>query len=205
MTKFLYFFFTILFLLKTNTSQSSTFAQISNETGVSQNIIKAIKSHKIYSKSDVTSSQSNKIELQELKFSIAGLHTKSCKPVLRKLSIYENYPTYLDFVKEAGYNEKTKRVQFLLSSNILPVKMMLDFVLPRIDTVGVYPIYFDKGFLKGLSGLITIREVQNRCFFFTKVYWKGRHSKFPDFVFEFFSATLSKLAMENLFRISKTL
>ena len=43
-------------------------------------------------------------EIQQLDFSIAGYHQKSCDYVLKKLSLYENYSDFLSFVKKSQYN-----------------------------------------------------------------------------------------------------
>lgn len=179
---------------------------IFKKNNLSPQIIKAIKNNKVYSHSVVTNMLGpNQIKFQELNFRITGLHKKTCAPVLRKLSVYENYSKYLTFVKYSHYDSQSQRIKLSLNASILPINMFLDFKIPRITKIGNYKFYFDKGFLKGLTGLIKIRQVDKRCFFYTTAYWLGPHSKFPNFIFEFFSSTLAKLAMENLFRISKTL
>ena len=144
-------------------------------------------------------------EIQELHFTIAGLHPKSCEYALKKLSLYENYSSFLDFVKESRYDEATQGINFLLSHPLLPYEMRLIFKLPRIEKPGVYPFTFDIGILKNLKGNIYAIEHNKRCLFYTKADWEGAHTNFPNIVFELFSQTLSKLTMERLFRISNTL
>jgi len=141
---------------------------------------------------------------QSLEFKTSGLHTRPCRFALKKLSKYENFKNYLDFVTESHYQDDKKRVNFRLSSKLLPFDMTLDFVLPRITKQGAYPFFFDKGFLTGLQGVIHVSEYKNRCLFYTEANWKGPETKIPDLIFEFFSVTLSKIAMKNLFRISRT-
>lgn len=163
----------------------------------------------IFSESKVKSStlvENNIVsQIQELHFTIAGLHPKSCEYALKKLALYENYSSFLDFVKESKYDEATKGINFLLSHPLLPYDMRLLFKLPRIEKPGVYPFEFDIGILKNLKGNIYAIDHNKRCLFFTKADWEGPHTNFPNIVFELFSQTLSKLTMERLFRISNTL
>ncbi len=144
------------------------------------------------------------VEGQSLDFRTSGLHKKDCRFALKKLSKYENFKKYLDFVADSKYDDEKKRVFFLLSSKILPFDMILDFKLPRITKEGAYKFQFDKGFLNGLSGVIHVSNFKNRCLFYTEAFWQGPKTKIPNIIFEFFSTTLSKLAMKNLFRISST-
>lgn len=144
-------------------------------------------------------------QIQELHFTIAGLHEKSCDYALKKLSLYENYSQFIDFVKESKYDEKNQEINFLLDHALLPYSMRLIFKLPRIEKPGAYPFTFELGILKNLHGTIYAIDHKNRCLFFTKADWEGPHTGFPDLLFELFSQTLSKLTMERLFRISNTL
>lgn len=144
-------------------------------------------------------------ELQELNFSIAGFHQKSCDYVLKKLSLYENYSEFLDFVKSSQYDEQKQEINFLLSHTLLPYDMRLIFKLPRITKEGVYPFSFEMGLLKDLKGVIYVEKINNRCLFYSKANWSGPDTKIPNVVFEVFSQALSKLTMEKLFRISNTL
>ena len=143
--------------------------------------------------------------IQELNFSIAGFHQKSCEYALKKLSLYESYSLFLNFVKESLYDEEKQELNFLLSHTLLPYDMRLIFKLPRITKEGVYPFEFDRGILKDLKGTIYVEKINNRCLFFTKAHWSGPHTGFPNVIFEVFSQTLSKITMERLFRISNTL
>lgn len=144
-------------------------------------------------------------KLQELHFQIAGLHPKSCRFALRKLSQYERFSDELDFVKKSSYDDKSERIRLLLSSSLLPYNMILHFKIPRIKKPGLYPFEFDDGFLLGLQGKIHVSEHQKRCLFHGTANWKGPDSGINSLVFEFFSSTLGRLAIENLFRFSKTL
>ena len=145
------------------------------------------------------------IEAQDLRFSIAGFHQKSCDYVLKKLSLYENYSDFLNFVKRSQYDEEKQEINFVLSHLLLPYDMSLIFKLPRITKEGVYPFSFDQGFLKDLKGNIHVQKINNRCLFYSEASWSGPHTKIPNTIFEFFSQTLAKMSMERLFRISNTL
>lgn len=144
-------------------------------------------------------------EIQELRFSIAGFHQKSCDYALKKLSLYENYSQFLDFVKQSQYDEQKMEINFLLSHALLPYDMRLIFKLPRITKEGTYPFVFDQGILKDLKGTIYVEKINDRCLFYSKADWSGTHTGFPNMVFEFFSQTLAKMTMERLFRLSNTL
>jgi hypothetical protein len=144
-------------------------------------------------------------EIQELHFSIAGFHQKSCDFALKKLSLYESYSKFINFVKSSQYNEENQEINFLLSHVLLPYDMRLIFKLPRITDEGTYPFSFDQGILKDLKGTIYVQKIDNRCLFYSKADWSGQDTKIPDTIFEIFSQTLAKMTMERLFRISNTL
>lgn len=174
-----------------------------------KNLKEKILEGAVFSESKVSSSSANNQKYQELQFQIAGLHSKSCAYALKKLSLYESYHLFLNFVKESHYNEEKKEINFLLSHALLPYDMRLIFNLPRIVAPGSYPFSFDIGILKDLRGTIYVTEQKKlgsgRCFFYTEASWKGPHTGFPDIIFELFSQTLSKFSMERLFRLSSTL
>lgn len=142
---------------------------------------------------------------QRLAFHIAGLHPKDCRFALRKLSQYERFKDELDFVKKSEYNDEKGRIHLLLSSSILPFNMILDFKIPRIKSPGLYPFSFEDGFLKDLKGNIHVSEHKNRCLFYGTANWQGEDTGINSLVFEFFSSTLGRLAIQNLFRFSRTL
>lgn len=147
---------------------------------------RAILKGDVYADSEVSDFQKNEFKGQHLKFVIAGLHPKSCRFALRKLSLYEEYPNYLDFVKKSQYDEKSKRLRFFMESRLLPFNMILDFSIPRIKKPGSYPFVFDKGFLKNLKGTINIYENEGKCLFYTTAKWSGPHSGINNTLFAFF-------------------
>lgn len=141
---------------------------------------------------------------QSLNFFIAGLHKKSCRYAMRKLSMYEKLKNYLGFVTESLYDPKTKIISLTLDHALLPISMGMTFKIPRIKKEGTYPYSFHRGFLKGLRGNIHLFKHKNRCLFYTDANWYGPHSGYSDFIFELFSSTLARIAMNNLLRISTT-
>jgi hypothetical protein len=141
---------------------------------------------------------------QSLDYSIAGLHTRSCRVALRKLSRYEKYADWIGFVKKSKYIEKEERLIFNMGHTLMPFDMVLDFKLQRVQALGTYSFRFNQGFLNGLTGNIHVSEDKGRCFFYTRAVWNGPHSGIPNAVFQFFSKALGLLAMENLFRISRS-
>ncbi len=170
-----------------------------------KNLKEKILTGTIFSESKVNSRILEQKKWQDLHFTIAGLHPKSCDYALKKLSLYENYHLFLDFVKKSEYDSTKEEINFLLSHTLLPYDMQLIFKLPRINKVGTYPFVFEIGILKNLKGTIHVVDYKNRCLFYTKADWEGPHTGFPDLIFEFFTVTLSKLSMEKLFRLSQTL
>lgn len=170
-----------------------------------KNLKEKIFEGSIFSESKVKSSTIGENKIQELNFSIAGLHEKNCTYALKTLSLYEGYSKFLDFVKESTYDEKAEMINFKLSHTLLPYDMRLIFKLPRITKEGQYNFLFEQGILKDLKGTIHVINHKNRCLFYSVAAWKGPSTGFPDLIFEFFSQTLAKLTMEKLFRISSTL
>jgi hypothetical protein len=170
-----------------------------------KNVKEKILDGDVFSESKVQSQD----KTQSLKFSIAGLHAKSCDYAMKKLSLYENYHQFLNFVKESKYNSETKELNFLLSHALLPYDMRLIFNLDRIKGPGTYPFRFDIGILKDLTGTIQLADQsirgQKRCLIYTTANWSGPHTGFPNFIFESFSQALASYSMERLFRLSSTL
>jgi hypothetical protein len=171
---------------------------------VGESVWKKILSGDIYTKSEVEDFEIFSKKKQKLYFYIAGLHKKSCSFALKKLSHYESFQEHIGYIKRSSYNDENQRVDFLLSSSLLPYNMTLNFKIPRIRKAGSYPFSFDQGFLKDLAGNITAINYKNRCLFYTTANWKGDHSGIPNSILAFFSKAMSQLAMENLFRISTT-
>lgn len=181
-----------------------------NPTQVSKSkkIYNHLLSHQHYVQSTVSSGITNKKEWQDFKLKVAGLHSRNCKLALRKISRYENYNFYLDFVKKAEYNEKKQMVKFYLSSYILPFDMILNFQIPRINKPGIYSFTFKNGFLKGLTGKIHAsnfvhpKSNKKQCFLYLNSHWSGPKTRIPDIIFEVFTSTIVRIGMIKLFKIS---
>ena len=146
---------------------------------------------------------SEKNKQQSFHFKLAALHPKSCQIALRKLSRYETFQKYIDFIDRSSYDEKTKKVYFRLKSSLLPYTMILQFKFDRISKPGIYHFQFQYGFLKGLKGVVHISQYKRRCLFYTQADWQGPDSKIPNMVFEFFTEALSKILVNKLFAISR--
>lgn len=182
-----------------NISSEKSFQQIP----LKESVKKSVLSGEIFSESKVKSYENNKGQTeQNLEFQILGFHPKSCSFAMKKLSRYEDYKKFIDFIKDSTYDEKEQELNFLLSHSLLPYNMRLIFKLPRINGPGTYPYSFEIGVLKGLKGNIRVISYKNRCIFHTDAKWKGPYTGFPNLIFEFFSQVLSKTSMEILFRAS---
>lgn len=92
----------------------------------------------VFCESEVESFDDDK--KQSLQFFIAGLHPKSCRVALTKLSQYERFSEFLDFVERSQYNEEKKRIRLNMGHTLMPFNMILDFSIPRIT--GNWPIPF---------------------------------------------------------------
>ncbi len=168
-----------------------------------ESVKKSVLNGEIFSESNVKSYQNKQNQReQNLNFNILGFHPKSCNFAMKKLSRYQDYKKFVDFIKESDYDEKTGELNFLLSHSLLPYNMRLIFKLPRITGPGTYPYSFEIGILKGLKGSIQVLDFKNRCLFYTDAHWSGPHTGFPNIIFEFFSQVLAKKSMEILFRVS---
>ena len=187
---------------KVETSSEKIFKNIPLKESVKKSVLQG----EIFSESNVKSFENAKgITEQSLYFQILGYHPKSCNFAMKKLSRYEDYKKFVDFIKDSSYDEKDQELNFLLSHALLPYNMRLIFKLPRITGPGTYPYSFEIGVLTGLKGNIQVIDYKNRCLFYTDAKWNGKYTGFPNLVFEFFSQVLSKASMEILFRISSHL
>ncbi len=156
----------------------------------------------------VVHSQVNTLEnekKQSFDFFIVGKHKRSCRFAIKKLKRYEHFKDFIEIVKTSDYDNKSNNLDILLEPPILPGKLRLNFKIDRINGPGVYPFAFEKGFLKGLQGEMHISEYKHRCLFYIWSKWKGKKTKYSDKVMELFAATVSRMAMKKLFRISTTL
>lgn len=171
---------------------------------LSKSTQKKVLKNKIYVNTVAKSWKEKGKKTQEMTFVIAGIHERSCQRGLRRLTLYEEMYKHFYFVTKSLYNPSREIITLYLSAKVLPVNFILTFKLPRMKKEGDYPFAFHIGIFKGLRGTIHIRELSgNRCLYFTRTYWKGPHTGFPNLVLELFSETLSYKTMEKLFRLAK--
>jgi hypothetical protein len=139
---------------------------------------------------------------QQMFLFVSGIHPRNCTRAMRKLSLYENYHLYMDFIKSSTYNEKTQKFSFTIDHLLLPFPMVVTFKIPRITKAGHYPFTFEEGFLKDLKGLVIVEEVGNYCLLGLKADWQGPESKIPNLIFATFIQTVGKMGLEHLIRVS---
>lgn len=204
---FISFFFLLSLSLKVFSNENKGEINLEekkiNSIPLKESVKKSVLQGEVFSESKVKSYENSRgTTEQNLKFQILGYHLKSCQFAMRKLSRYEDYKKFIDFVKDSDYDEKNQELNFLLSHTLLPYNMRLIFKLPRITGPGVYPYSFEIGVLKGLRGNIHVIDYKKRCLFYTDANWSGPYTGFPNLIFEFFSQVLSKTSMEILFRVS---
>lgn len=171
------------------------------QSEIKKEILKEMDANKPYVDSNVNSYEKEKEDFQSLKLKGAAYHVDSCKKVFGTLGQYENYKKMISFIKESHYNEKNKRVFFLLSHFLLPFDMVMDFKIPRIKDEGMYTFKFDQGFLKSLIGEIFVQnlnEEKYKCFISIDIKWSGPDSPFPDFIFQYFSKVLLNRSIKKL-------
>lgn len=153
----------------------------------------------VISEGDVYSPQKNQ---QALKLFVTGIHPRNCQRAMRKLSLYENYTNYIDFIKESKYDEANQKISLTIDHTLLPFPMLLAFKIPRITKEGHYPFTFDNGFLKDLKGTVIVKDVGKFCLMGLKTDWGGPETRIPNLVFETFLQTVGKLGLEHLIRVS---
>ena len=142
-------------------------------------------------------------ETQQMMLFVSGVHPRNCNMAMRKLSLYENYSNYMDFIKVSKYDDQKQQVTFIMDHMLLPFPMNLTFKIPRITKAGKYPFTFDHGFLKDLKGTIGVAEIGKFCLLTLKTDWAGPETKIPNFAFEAFIQTVGKLGLEHLIRVSR--
>lgn len=139
---------------------------------------------------------------QQMMLFVSGIHPRNCTRAMRKLSLYENYSSYMDFIKSSQYNDQTQKFSFTVDHALLPFPMIVGFKIPRITKEGHYPFTFEDGFLKDLKGTVIVQEVGKFCLLGLKADWRGPESPLPNIVFGTFVQTVAKLGLEHLIRVS---
>lgn len=140
---------------------------------------------------------------QQMNLFVSGVHPRNCQRAMRKLSLYENYHNYMDFIKTSSYNEQTKNFSFTIEHALLPYDMVVSFKIPRITKEGLYPFTFESGFLKGLKGTVIVQDVGKFCLMGLKADWRGPESSIPNIVFSNFIQAVGRMGLEHLIRVSR--
>jgi hypothetical protein len=129
-----------------------------------------------------------------------GLHPQKCHKVLKKLSRFEDYHQWLDFLSDISYYEKQDRLTFKANHLLLPFPMTVTIITKRPTTVGEYPFYFPNGIFTGLKGAVQIYQLPEGCALFAQSFWSGKHTQINNFVIEVFTSTLTKIGAKILIR-----
>lgn len=172
---------------------------LSNQISLTESQKKIFASGDILSQADVESPSEKE---QKLALFVAGVHPRNCVRAMRKISLYENYSSFIDFIKKSEYNNSTQQLTFTIDHTLLPYAMIMSFKLPRINGVGTYPFVFEHGFLKDLKGEIGVQNLDKFCVLTLKANWQGKDSGLPNLALEMFAQTLSKMGLEHLIRLS---
>ena len=187
---------------KVNLSNAFGF-QISQELkpffSPSEGQIEELLKGEVISTSKVTSPTEKE---QQMFLYVAGVHPRNCVRAMRKLSLYENYSNYMEFIKSSQYNEGAQKFSFTVDHALMPFPMVVGFKIPRITKAGHYPFTFEDGFLKGLKGTVIVHDLGKFCLMGLKTDWRGPDSKIPDLVFSTFVQTVGKMGLEHLIRVS---
>jgi hypothetical protein len=205
-----FFFLTLSFLVS-----DTTFSQVKRDLPRSfqDPILKEIKAFyspsegqvedllkgEVFSFSKVSSPRE---KIQQMILFISGIHPRNCTRAMRKLSLYEHYSQYMDFVKQSRYDDLTQKITMTVDHTLLPFPMVLTFKIPRITKEGHYPFTFDHGFLKDLKGTVIVKEIGKFCLLGLKADWEGPETQIPNLPFEVFMQTVGKLGLEHLIRVS---
>ena len=138
--------------------------------------------------------------IQSFKLKTRGLHTKRCERVLKKLSRFEDYADWIDFIKSSTYSEKNNLLTMKADHTLLPFPMIVHIIMQRPTGPGEYPFTFPTGIFKGLKGRLYVKNLHGRCLFYSVANWQGKDTGISDLVIELFSETLAIKGGETLFR-----
>ena len=197
-------FFLIIFIFNKYSAalSSSSVVKDAKKLNISENALQAILNNEIYRDADINTTKKG---IQDFKFNIMGLHPNKCKRSIKYLGKYEQYQKYFDVIKKSTYNKKKQEILFRIESALLPTSIIVNFKLQRIKKPGIYDFYFNKGFLKGLTGKIIIKEYKKKCLIQSISKWNGKKTFLSDYLFEVFIETIGEHSMKKLFRLSRKL
>ena len=142
----------------------------------------------------------SKANQQDFTMHVAALHPKSCRKVLRKLSMLEKFEDWIGFIKSSHYDDKNRLWTIRADHTLLPYPMIVNIIVDRPSKPGHYPFVFPTGMFTGLKGHFIIKKHKAKCAFYATSYWQGKHTKLPNFIIELFSETLTKIGGEIVFR-----
>jgi hypothetical protein len=143
---------------------------------------------------------------QKMVVHVAGIHGKTCAESAAIMSQYENYKTYITFVKESDYRDG--KVYLTLKADPIPVQFALDLKIERIKEPGTYPYLMGLGIFQGMTGEVHFYEYDDektqkkKCFYYANAFWQGKDTGYPNLIMETFTATIAKKGLERLFIMS---
>jgi len=202
---FILFLFSLVASAQDKMNLSVSFGEMMNKElapffPVAQGHLESLREGDVISVGKVDSPKDNE---QQLMLFVAGIHPRNCTRAMRKLSLYENYHQYMDFIKTSQYSDSTNKFSFTIDHALLPFPMIVGFKIPRITKEGHYPFVFEEGFLKNLKGTVIVKEIGKYCLLGLKTDWRGPQTKIPSMVFGTFAQTVGKLGLEHLIRVSR--
>ncbi|MCB9093650.1 MAG: hypothetical protein H6621_01155 [Halobacteriovoraceae bacterium] len=178
-------------------TKSSVESYLKKNDFYSRSNVEYLLKGKVIANSDVDSPDK---DTQTMWTKASAFHSRDCKPVLAKLSRYEDYSKYMSFIEYSTYVNGV--INMRLKISLIPMAFDFTMKMPRIDKPGLYPFVFSAGILKGLTGTLDILEIDKRCFLFAKIDWKGKNLGYADFLMENFFTTVAKLGLEKVFSIT---
>lgn len=145
-------------------------------------------------------------EQQKMIVQVAGIHGKNCSDSAAIISQYENFKSYIPFVKESDYRDG--KVFLTIKAEPIPVQFGLDLKIERIKEPGIYPYLMGLGIFQGMTGevhfydYIDEKTQKKKCFYFANAFWQGKDTGYPNLLMETFTATIAKKGLERLFIMS---
>ena len=167
------------------------------------NALAKIKKHEIITDSIVTDYETkDKEKRQTMDFKSAGLHKKTCAESIPRIFNYESYQEKIEMITHSSYDDALGRISIILTAPIIKNRFGLNFKIPRITQPGSYDFLFDRGFLSGLKGTITVTSLNKHCLYFAKASWDGPHTGYSNLILSLFSKTAMSLSTNKLIRMS---
>ncbi|MCY4523679.1 MAG: hypothetical protein OXB84_02950 [Halobacteriovoraceae bacterium] len=136
---------------------------------------------------------------QQLQYQITALHPRGCIFALNRISHYERYQEWLDVVTESKYDMANKDLYTEVSIPFPPIKTRANVKIPLMSEEGSYQFIIQGSRFDGLTGIIMVEEVGERCLFHMESSWEGEHSQINSAILGFASRILGVVVMETLF------